>query len=1199
VLSALSSAKTTFDGNRTIANYNALNTAMTNANACVTAYAGAKAFFDEVDEVLANTNVYTAAAYATYYTEPKAKYEDNTLTTEEANALVKTSTGNRVANTLDDILLSTWTIGGEQAKDYTKGLYINTWSTEGNSDGSEFRTPFFEYWVWDTNSLGATTLTSTITGLTANATYSFTIRARARNTNNQTIVPEKIMMKVGEGTAVDISAGAHFGSTQFYIGNFSAVGQADAEGKLVTTITVSEGSNVSWLSFYNCKYTEGEDLSAYIADYEFAKGNVNTALTTDVAYTAMQTDLQAAATTYATVDNTDKAALIAAKEALETALATYNAVVGPLKGNDLSKWTTTGNNGQFHVNSWSGEGASDGSHMITPFTENWVGSGTSLTDATMSYTVEGLTPGYYKVTALIRSLNEAGGATPAGSFIFANDAIERAYDTNSLPCTNGVYGNPVVYGLVGEDGKLTIGVKIIKANVNWVSWKNFVYTYEGTTLTQAIADNLIEEARTFENAGADAAVAQANAISALSTLSNANYTAAGQAIEAAYKGIDRDFTALATAIAEKAGYTLGFETGEYAPYSGIESAYSNATAIDQTSEANTQDEINTAATNLANATANTGEVNAIYNGDFAIAAHDGASNAQPTGWYRNDETYTGDGYNVRYVTIPSGVEGNTSAKGLFGKFTMKYGAETGYTLPLKQGYYKLTFSYGGWAEVGTREVQLYNDDNNATVEIGTVTAADNKANNTASSWRAYSSFIDVPADGNYILSFYRENTISQNQIVLTDIVLVKATVADFKVALLAEITSASAVDVTTNVGYGVFQKPAAAATALTTAISDAQAVYDNAAATISEVLSATESVKTAVETYNNVELNAPDATKRYAVTMHDAGKDWDGNAITFIAGGRSGEGNYNVKYEAPANVNLAQALKFTSVAGKSNTFYVSVVNANGDEQYLTSKTLAYGDGTVNDQIRTIDDEKKAVEISVKVADGVDGFKLFNQTGTEIARNSSSPDNGLFPNGNVDSYFTIAETTKPSITINTTAAGYGTTILPFAQDLPTDVKAYSCAAVDGNTLTLVEVDGLEANKPYLIEGAWNETVTGDALGTALTNTVGLFTGVYAAQTAPVGSFVLQKNNDKVGFYKVQDGEGNQPTVNANRIYMTVPAGARFDAFFFDSETTGINAINALTSGEAEIYNLKGEKIDRLQKGMNIIKMNGKIQKVMVK
>jgi len=331
---AVTEAKTTFEGAKTIANYNALSEAVTAAQASVNAYANAKAYLDEAETILANTNVYTATAYATYFLEPKAKYEARTLTTEEANALVKSTTGWHSVNTIDEILLSAWTIGGEQCVNYDKGLYINTWSVEGNTDGSNFLAPFFEYWVDDKQSLGANSIVATVTGLKANTTYSFTIRARVRQTNNATKIANGITMKVGEGTAVDISSGAQFNGGQFYIGNFTAMGETDAEGKLTVTITVAENSNISWLSFYNAKYTEGEDLSAYIADYEFAL-SVADANSKNAAYAAVtgkeKADLTAALTTYANVDNTDKAALIAAKEALESVSAAFVAAAPTYK----------------------------------------------------------------------------------------------------------------------------------------------------------------------------------------------------------------------------------------------------------------------------------------------------------------------------------------------------------------------------------------------------------------------------------------------------------------------------------------------------------------------------------------------------------------------------------------------------------------------------------------------------------------------------------------------------------------------------------------------------------------------------------------------------------------------------------------------------------------------------------------------------
>ena len=562
VKAALDAAVAKYDGKsyETEAEYTdaiaELGGAVNAAKASVESYSSANKYFAKMKAVLDNTNVYTKESYDAYYGTWLAQYEAGTLT-EELSESKAYSSGWHSANYIDDILLSTWTIGDKQCKDYTAGMYINTWSVEGNSDGSEFFAPFFEYWVADAQSVAANTMTSTMTGLKPNTNYSFTIRARVRQTNDKTKPAEAIMLQVGEGTPVDISAGAQFGSGQFYIGNFSAMGTTDADGKLTTKITVNADNNISWLSFYNCMVTEGEDLSAFIADYEFALAQVKEELKNED-YADFATDLKTAATTYADVDRTDKAALIEAKEQLTAALNAYNAVVGPLKGSDISKWVTTGNNGLFHVNTWSGEGNTDGSNMVTPFTENWIAKGTALTDATMSYTMEGFAPGYYKVSALIRVLDESGKATPSGVFVFANDNIERAYGGNASVCNNGVYGRPTVYGYVGEDGKLTIGVKLINTGVNWVSWKNFTVVAAGDVLTEEMANNQKEEKRVFEY-NMSAQGLQDYQVAPLDVaLSKENYIVAGKAIEEAYKTEDLNFVQMLITDARYATFVAPF-----------------------------------------------------------------------------------------------------------------------------------------------------------------------------------------------------------------------------------------------------------------------------------------------------------------------------------------------------------------------------------------------------------------------------------------------------------------------------------------------------------------------------------------------------------------------------------------------------------------------------------------------------------------
>ena len=240
---------------------NTLSAAINAANASIAAKSSVGTKLAHMKEVVDATNFYTDALVESYYGQWKAKYDAGTITEAEANALEDpfVQTGHRAANTVDDLLLPAWTIGGTQCANYDTDLYINGWSVEGNTDGSNFKTPFFEYWTGDNNSLNANTLQATVVGLTPDQLYSVELLARVRQTNNQTKVANSITMQVGDGTPVDITQGARVGTTPFYFDTFTAIGKADASGNLVLSINVAAGSNVSWLSFKNAKYTELED----------------------------------------------------------------------------------------------------------------------------------------------------------------------------------------------------------------------------------------------------------------------------------------------------------------------------------------------------------------------------------------------------------------------------------------------------------------------------------------------------------------------------------------------------------------------------------------------------------------------------------------------------------------------------------------------------------------------------------------------------------------------------------------------------------------------------------------------------------------------------------------------------------------------------------------------------------------------------
>ena len=180
------------------------------------------------------------------------------------------------------------------------------------------------------------------------------------------------------------------------------------------------------------------------------------------------------------------------------------------------------------------------------------------------------------------------------------------------------------------------------------------------------------------------------------------------------------------------------------------------------------------------------------------------------------------------------------------------------------------------------------------------------------------------------------------------------------------------------------------------------------------------------------------------------------------------------------------------------------------------------------------------------------------------------------------------------------AEYGTLILPFPVVRPDDLEAFTCAGVEANgtTLTLTPMTGnFEHNKPYIIKGTVGAkySLVGFDKGSRETHTSGCLTGVLTegGVDVPGGSYVLSKYQGVLAFYMVENNVSkNCPQF---KCYFTAPAAANAKAFFFNpGDVTGIDAI-VTDGGKAEIYNVHGQRLNGLRKGLNIV--NGR--KVVVK
>ncbi len=155
----------------------------------------------------------------------------------------------------------------------------------------------------------------------------------------------------------------------------------------------------------------------------------------------------------------------------------------------------------------------------------------------------------------------------------------------------------------------------------------------------------------------------------------------------------------------------------------------------------------------------------------------------------------------------------------------------------------------------------------------------------------------------------------------------------------------------------------------------------------------------------------------------------------------------------------------------------------------------------------------------------------------------------------------------------------------------EVKEFTGASNSGGnyTLTFDDEDGdIEAGKPYMVKVSDDITeltatdVTVTAAPTPVTCDGVTFEGVYANANAPIDSYIISNN----AFYHVD----STVALKAFRGYFTI-SGANVKELNYIMEGDDATAIKSLTpalsEGEGAIYNIAGQRLSKMQKGINII------------
>ena len=213
---------------------------------------------------------------------------------------------------------------------------------------------------------------------------------------------------------------------------------------------------------------------------------------------------------------------------------------------------------------------------------------------------------------------------------------------------------------------------------------------------------------------------------------------------------------------------------------------------------------------------------------------------------------------------------------------------------------------------------------------------------------------------------------------------------------------------------------------------------------------------------------------------------------------------------------------------------------------------------------------------------------------------------VFADGSVPNY---APGTYPKVKINRTltATRWATAVYPFAVSKSTDIKIATLSSYDASTGTVgfATPDASNANEPFLMRSTEGKTeIELDNVAVAATVAEPVVTksdasssvslkGTYSATTVGAGgegvtNYVLSSNV----IYPIVD---KSATLNPYRAYIQIgPSSGSVKAlnFFIDDEeiSTGIVSPLGETEEGASIYNVAGQRLNKMQKGINIV--NGK-------
>ena len=282
----------------------AYETALANANAV-----------DQSATMAASIKSALNSAISTYGSVDKTSISAMTEATEALNnatAAANTSIASYAviaAGSISDESLSGWVC------ENTNTFHINTWSVEGNSDGSNMKTPFIENWVGKGSYLGAGKVYYQLSGLEPGEVYYAQALVRSYNEASSDapngpnfFVNDETVDMTEEGTTFTYNDMSGIYAT---LGVQATIG---VDGILKLGVEIAEDRNYNWVAFKSVKIQElSAAYNEAVANAEALEGKISA-----TAYSALETAISAYSDV--TIENISS---------INSLVATYSALVNP------------------------------------------------------------------------------------------------------------------------------------------------------------------------------------------------------------------------------------------------------------------------------------------------------------------------------------------------------------------------------------------------------------------------------------------------------------------------------------------------------------------------------------------------------------------------------------------------------------------------------------------------------------------------------------------------------------------------------------------------------------------------------------------------------------------------------------------------------------------------------------------------------